>query len=140
MKQVAQSSNDGGVIYNAIELLRENDEFSLAEELEITRKCDNDTLFELYNDMVHDAFYDTGTWDRHLPREANRLADEIEIIEIRVDELEISGGDSVCVSARISMSIKGHSSEPGESSVDHSLSYAVDAHFEHDELEIDSVA
>jgi restriction endonuclease len=140
LKQVARSSNDGGVIYNAIELLRENGEFSLGEELEITRRCDSDTLFELYNDMVHDVFFDTGTWDHHLPREANRLADEIEIIKIRVDELDISGGDSVCVSARISMDIKGHSSEPNEPSVDHCLSYAVDAHFEHDGLEIDSIA
>jgi len=42
LKEVARASQDGGVVYNAIAMLREND-FTSDEELEITRKRDRDT-------------------------------------------------------------------------------------------------
>jgi hypothetical protein len=35
------------------------------------------TLFELYQQMAHDALYYTGTWDHRLPREVQNFADNV---------------------------------------------------------------
>jgi len=140
LKDIAEISTNGSIVYNAVEMLRESDAFTLEEELEITRKHDEDTLFELYQEMTYSALYDTGTWDDRLPKEARTFADDIEIVEIDVHELGFSGGDVVCVSARISMKLIGSSFDPDEPPAMGRFSFNVEAHLEGDGLEIDSVA
>jgi hypothetical protein len=140
LKDVAQTSHDGGVVYNAVEMLRENDEFTLAEEVEIARQCDRETLFELYQQMAHDILSDSGTWDQRLPEQIERFANDVEMVDTEVDDLDFSGGDALCVTARVSMRIRGSSPDPNEPPVEGDFSYIVEAHFEGDGLEIDSIA
>jgi hypothetical protein len=63
LRVVARNASDGGVVYNTIEMLRETDDFTLEDELEITRKCDSDTLFDLYQDVAHEILEDTSVWN-----------------------------------------------------------------------------
>lgn len=75
-----------------------------------------------------------------LPREVQSFADQVEIIEIQVDDLDIFGGSSVCASAQVSLNVTGYSADSNEPPVTRRLTYAVEAHFEPDGLEIDSMA
>ena len=139
LKIIAQISNDNGVIYNAIEMLRESGSFTLEEELKITSKCDSDTLFELYNQMAHDALYDTGAWDDRLPKEIRMLSDCITIDNIDVDELIFSGGEGVYVSARVRIKVTGSPYDPDEAPAQGRFTCNVGAYFDRNGLVIDSV-
>jgi Restriction endonuclease len=56
----AKDTNDNAKLFNSIEILREDDDFDLNQEIEITQRCDSETLFELYRDMIHQDLSDKG--------------------------------------------------------------------------------
>jgi hypothetical protein len=140
LQAVARISSDGGVIYNAIDMLRETEDFILGDEIEITRKCDPDTLFELYRDLAHDILEDKSVWDWRLPNDVQRHADKVELSRVRIEDLEFEGGDAVCLRARLTLRAYGSSFDPAEPSVgERDFSYDIEAHLEADGIEIDTV-
>jgi hypothetical protein len=140
LQLIARTANDGGIVYNVIEMLRETDELSLGDEIEITRKCDPDTLLELYRELAHDILEDTGVWDWRLPGNVQRYADRVELLRVRIGDLEFAGGETVALSARLTLHVYGSSSDPSEAPIGEAeFSYNIEAHFEADGIEIDSV-
>jgi hypothetical protein len=79
LKNVVEISTEKYIIYNAIDMLRESGELSLKDELDITRRCDSDTLYELYYEQVHLILEDLASWaGEHLKRhgiDAERVVD-----------------------------------------------------------------
>jgi Restriction endonuclease len=139
LRVVGKNTSDGAVIFNVVEILRETDDFDLEQELEITRKCDPDTLFELYGEMTLDILQDVGTWDWRLPGDIERFADKIVVESAKIDDLEFCGGDAVNLSARLTLVVFGHSSNPEEPSRRDSFSYNIIGYWLPDGIEIESM-
>jgi hypothetical protein len=99
LKAVAKTSTDNGVIYNAIEILRESDDVDLNDELTITRHFDRDTLYDLYHDMVRDDFGSSRTWKRPLGEYIS--SGELDLGTIGIGELTFKGGQGVSFNAHI---------------------------------------
>jgi hypothetical protein len=105
LRIIGRDSTDGAVIFNVVEVLRETDDFDLEQELEITKKCDYETLFELYQEMTLDVLHDVGTWEWRLPGEVERFADRIDVESAEIDDLEFYGGDAVNLEARLTLRV-----------------------------------
>jgi hypothetical protein len=137
---VAKTTPENSLIFNAVQILREYDDFSQEEEIEITRRCDYETLFELYHESTHEFLGDTGIWEDRLPREAHRSFDHVVLQDVkRVDDLEFSGGDSVSFTARVDLVVDGQSSDPEEPSGTGTFSCTVSGYLTDDGIEIESV-
>jgi hypothetical protein len=65
----AKATNDNAKVFNSIEILREDEDFDLNQEIEITQRCDSETLFELYRDLIHQELEDPSIWGDRLPSE-----------------------------------------------------------------------
>ena len=138
---VAKTTPENSLIFNAVQILREYEDFSQEEEIEITRRCDHETLFELYHESTYEFLWDTGIWEDRLPREVHRSFDHVVLQDVkRVDDLEFSGGDSVSFTARVDLVVDGHSSDPeeGPSGTD-TFSCTVSGYFTDYGIEIESV-
>lgn len=123
----AQATEDSAIIFNLIGILREFDQFSNELEYEIAARCDEETLWELYQDVVEEGLSDTSYWYGQLPSQVERFHEEIEIIDIKVDELQFSGGDAVSFNAILRFDVKGGTDdgEHGYSSDRDTFTYAV---------------
>ncbi len=139
LKSVASEARDDAVVYNAIEILRESEDFSFEDELQCAKRCDSDTLFELYRDIAHQALEDVDTWDWRLPPDIQNYADRVKLKAARIDDLGFSGGDRINLSARLSLSVGWESSDPDNPSGTAEFHYDVAGRFEIDGIEIDSV-
>src|SRR5207249_4368378 len=140
LREVARTSNKDRWIYQAIETLRETNSFTLAEELDAARRCNSETLFELYRHLAHDDLDDTNTWNHRLPSEVSFLDDNVELVEARIDDLEFAGGDVVGLKASLCLTAIGHSGDPDlPSEGRRDFNYTIEAHWEHDGIEIDSI-
>jgi hypothetical protein len=140
LRSIAKTATDMGVCYNSIEILREANNFSLEDEIEITRRYDSDTLFELYHELAHQILEDTGVWDWRLPNDIQQFADNVELLSARLDDLEFLGEEAVCLRAHLRLMVRGTSSDPEEPSPGKDeFSYNIEAHFEADGIEIESI-
>ena len=104
-------AEDSGRIYNLIEILREFDEFSDDLELSVAARCDEETLWELYREVVEERLSDTSYWNNRTPREIERFHEEIEIVDVEVDDLQFSGGDAITFDASLRFNVKGTTDE-----------------------------
>jgi hypothetical protein len=107
LKEVARVSTDSGVLYNVIEALREDPDFGLEEELEITRRFDYETLHELYHDLTKEMLEEKNVWNWRLPTDALLHDDHVELESVSVHDLEFSGGDAVSVAGRVRLTVNG---------------------------------
>jgi hypothetical protein len=123
----AQETEESAIIFNLIEVLREFDQFSNELEYEIAARCDEETLWELYQDVVEESLSDTSYWHGRLPSQIERFHEEIEIMNIKVEELQFSGGDAVSFNAVLQFDVKGTTDEDeyGYSSGRDTFTYAV---------------
>ena len=103
----ANTSTDDARIFNAVEILREHSDFGLQEELEITKKCDPETLYDLYHELAHESLEDIGLWEQHMPNQVECFADRAHIVDASVDELEFQGGEGVSLTAYVSLKAEG---------------------------------
>ena len=99
LKTVAEISTDGRVIYNAIEMLRESGDFYMMDELEITRRRDSDTLYELYFEKVHDILEDLPSWAAELIKP--HVGDVDHVVDVDIESVTFSGGSKVSVSTGV---------------------------------------
>lgn len=140
LRVVARKSLDNSVVYNVIEIMRESDDFDLESELEITKKCDSETLFDLYGEMTRDVLEDDSVWSWRLPSEVECFDDVVEIKSVKIEDLMFSGGDVVSVSASLTLTVCGHSSHPERlSSGARDFSYEIQGYWLSDGIEIDSI-
>jgi hypothetical protein len=107
-----KSTNDNAKLFNSIEILREDDDFDLNQEIEITQRCDSETLFELYRDLIHQDLEDTSIWEGQLTSEMQRMADEVSVANASLEEVELTGGDGISFSAIVSLDLTGESQGP----------------------------
>jgi hypothetical protein len=136
---VAKTTPENSLIFNAVQILREYDNFSQEEEIEITRRCDDETLFELYHESVYDGL-DTAILADRLPREVHRSFDHFVLRDIeRVDDLEFSGGDAVTFTALVHLLVDGHSFDSEEPPGTSTFYCTVSGHLTDDGIEIESV-
>jgi hypothetical protein len=138
LRVLARRSQDSAIVFNAIEILRESDDFSLDRELEITKRCDPDTLFELYRDMTYDSLQDVGAWNWRLPSEVERYDDNVEVESATIEDLEFEGGDAINLSARLTLEVSGSSSDPCRPSRGRT-SFDVKGYWLYDGIEIESI-
>jgi len=140
LKASAETSTKDGIIYNAIEMLRESGMFTLADELKITRLCDSDTLYDLYYQKAHDTLNDPHVW--------NGLADGLrqtvlrphdDVADVDIVDLSFSGGSRVSVRASVSMNVLDDSDDSDESRPERTVLCKVDSHFDGFGLIIDSI-
>jgi hypothetical protein len=137
---VAKTTPENSLIFNAVQILREYDDFSQEEEIEITRRCDDETLFELYHELAYDCLSDTGIWEDRLPRKVHRSFDHVILRDVkRIDDLEFSGGHAVSFTACVNLVVDGHSSDPGEPSGTDTFSCTVSGCLTDDGIDIESV-
>lgn len=108
--RVAKTTHENSLIFNAVQILREYDDFHQEEEIEITKRCDNETLFELYHTSIFDRLDDPMIWEDRLP---DKVYQSLQAVK-RIDDLEISGGDRISFTARVDLVVEGHSSDPEE--------------------------
>jgi hypothetical protein len=135
---VAKTTPENSLTFNAVQILREYDDFSQEEEIEITRRCDYETLFELYHQSTYEFLGDPGVWKYRLPRRAHRSFDHIAYVD-KIEDLEFSGGDSVSFTAGVRFVLEGHSSDPGEPWRTDTYSVTVSGYLTDDGIEIESV-
>lgn len=108
----AKHTNDNARLFNSIEILREDDDFDLSQEIEITQRCDSETLFELYRDLIHQGLEDTSIWEDRLTSEMQRMADEVSVTTATVEDVEFTGGDGISFRATMSLDLEGVSDDP----------------------------
>jgi hypothetical protein len=101
----AGDTKDNAKLFNSIEILREDDDFDLSDEILITQRCDSETLFELYNDTIHQDLGDISVWEDRLPWDLQRMGDEVSVTDANVEDIEFSGGDSITFRATVSLSV-----------------------------------
>jgi hypothetical protein len=107
----AQTTKDSGRIFNLIEILQEFDEFSDNLELSVAARCDEETLWELYEGIVQELLSDSSYWNARAPREIERFHEEIEIEDIQVEDLQFIGGDAVNFEASLRFDVRGTTDE-----------------------------
>jgi Restriction endonuclease len=135
-----KATNDNARLFNSIEILREDDDFDLSQELEITQRCDSETLFELYRDLIHQDLEDASIWEDRLTGEMRRMADEVSVTDASLEEVEFTGGDGISFSATVSLDLEGVSGDPeGGWRSNDTFSCRVTGHVSGDGIEIDSV-
>jgi hypothetical protein len=138
---VAKTASENSLIFNAVQILREYDDFSQEEEIEITRRCDDETLFELYHESTYDCLVDTGIWEDRLPRKIHRSFDHVALREVKtIDDLEFSGGPAVSFTASVKLVVDGHSFDPEEPSGSDTFYCTVNGYLTDDGIDIESVA
>jgi hypothetical protein len=103
----AKNTNDNAKLFNSIEILREDDDFDLNQEIEITQRCDSETLFELYRDMIHQDLSDKDNWIDHLTFEMRSMADEVSVDSAILDDVEFQGGDGISFKAILMLDLQG---------------------------------
>ncbi|MGJ4973447.1 restriction endonuclease [Bradyrhizobium sp. HKCCYLRH1073] len=106
----ATITEDSATIFNLIEILQEFDQFSLNLEHSIAARSDEETLWDLYHDVVEDRLWDKGYWWDGLPDELDRFNhehDEIDITDIDVDHLQFRRGDSIKWNASVIFHMTG---------------------------------
>jgi hypothetical protein len=103
----AKDTNDNAKLFNSIEILREDDDFDLNQEIEITQRCDSETLFELYRDMIHQDLSDKDNWIDHLTVEMRSMADEVSVDSAILDDVEFQGGDGISFKATLVLDLQG---------------------------------
>jgi hypothetical protein len=108
----AKATNDNARLFNSIEILREDEDFDLGQEIAITQRCDGETLFELYRDMIHQDLEDPGDWEDRLTSEMLRIADRVSVSDASLEELELTGGDGISFSATVSLKLEGVWEDP----------------------------
>jgi hypothetical protein len=106
------ATNDNAKLFNSIEILREDDDFDLNQEIEITQRCDSETLFELYRDLIHQELEDTSIWEDRLTDEMQRMADEVSVANASLEDIEFTGGYGISFSAIVSLDLEGQSQGP----------------------------
>ncbi len=111
-----RDTSDNARLFNVIEILRENDDFDMEQEIEITQKCDGETLFELYGDLMHQELEDNTFWENNLTHEMQQFADRVYVSNAKLEEVELIGGDGVSFDATVSVSVEGVSNDPEEMS------------------------
>jgi Restriction endonuclease len=111
LKLVAEISTDDRVIYNAIEMLKESGDFSVKDELEITRRRDSDTLYDLYFDKVHDILEDLESWAGELLKPHG--VDVVHVVDVDIEREAFSGGSKVSVSTGVIAYVRDDLDDPG---------------------------
>src|SRR5262249_25402863 len=127
--------------FNAIEILREDDEFDFNDEIEIAKDCDPETLFELYHEIALDRLQDQYVWEERMPTKLRRSADEIEILDVDIDDLQFEGGAGISLSASVCLTVNSHSIDPDgrEWSGRNKFTLQVTGYLGDEGVEIDSV-
>ena len=110
----AKSTNDNAKLFNSIEILREDEDFDRNQEIEITQRCDSETLFELYRDLIYQELEDAGIWEDQLTSEMQRMADEVSVTNANLDDVEFTGGDGISFRATVTLELEGLSQNDGE--------------------------
>ncbi len=111
-----RDTSDNARLFNVVEILRENDDFDMEQEIEITQKCDSETLFELYGGLMHQELQDTSFWESNLTPEMQRFADRVYVSNARLEEIDLAGGDGVSFDSIVSVFVEGVSNDPEEMS------------------------
>jgi hypothetical protein len=137
----AQTTEDSTRIFNLIEILREFDQFSDDLEQSLAARCDEETLWELYQDVVEERLSDTSYWHMRTPSEIERFHEEIEIVDIKVDDLQFSGGDAITFDAALQFDVRGATDdgEYGHHSSRGTFTYAVSGYLERSRVTIDDI-
>src|SRR5258708_12990769 len=76
-------------------MMREKDDFDMEQEIEITQKCDSETLFDLFGGLMHQELQDTSFWESNLTPEMQRFADRVYVSNARLEEIDLAGADGV---------------------------------------------
>jgi hypothetical protein len=99
------------------------------------------TLFDLYHIVVEEHLSDTSYWYNRTPVEIERLANETEIVDIEVEDLEFNGGDGVTFDATLRFRVNGSSHNgPGDFlSISDQFTYAAAGYLEGSNPVIDAI-
>jgi hypothetical protein len=137
----AQTTDDNARIFNLIQILREFDGFSSDLEQSIATRCDAETLFDLYHEAVDETLLDTAYWSNRTPPEIERFADEIEIVDIDVDDLQFNGGDGITFDAVLRFRVNGSTDDGpyGHHSSSDKFTYAVTGYLDGSRATVDDI-
>ena len=108
----AEASHDDGFLFNAIDMLREFDDFSPYDEIELARRCDPDTLHEMYRDTVVDGLMETSRFMGHMPPSILRTDDDVHLGDVSVSKVEFAGGRDIRFTASVKLAVSGYSLDP----------------------------
>jgi len=108
----AEESSDSGFLFNAIEILREYDDFTRYDEYKIARKCDGDTLTEMYGDFVKDALMNYSKFDDDLPSTIVQFDNDVIIDSVSVGNAYLTSSGSIDFCADITFGVRGDSPNP----------------------------
>jgi hypothetical protein len=134
LKAVAKTSGDASVIFNAVDILRENRYFTFDEELKITCNFDRDLLHELYGDWVDETFRNRSFWTSHIYG-----FDECQIRTIDITGIDFYGGESgIFVTAKVEVDFDVLV-DPDEPPRMFTRRFTAEAHLENGDVAIDSV-
>ncbi|QLH71679.1 restriction endonuclease [Rhodopseudomonas palustris] len=128
---LAQKDDDSSRIYNVIKILREFEQFTDEVELSVAARCDQETLWELYDDLVLLNLTDETFWDQHTLWEIERFHEFTEIKNIEADEVEFATDDGVLFTAMVHFDVYG-STDDGDNgySGNETFAYRVTGHLE----------
>ncbi|CAA2161118.1 hypothetical protein MBRA_06278 [Methylobacterium brachiatum] len=110
----AERSNDSAFIFNAIEILREFEDFDLTTETKLAENCDEETLYEMYHSLVEDALGSFNRFIEQLPKRIYNIDDNLDIENVTINELRFKGGSGVSFTAQIELDVRGWSSDPNK--------------------------
>lgn len=103
----AQEERDSGRTFNLLQILREFDSFTDDLELAIAAHCDDETLWELYDDFVVQSLSEEIFWESQMPGQIERFHESVEINSIEVNEVLLTGGDSISFEAQVHFDVSG---------------------------------
>jgi hypothetical protein len=112
LRNIVEVSNDNSILYNSFEILREDDNFTFEEELELAKRYDSELLSDLYRDIVLDSISDLPPWEARLPSSAANYDDNVELERVEIDDLEFGGGDAVSFFGTVHLTVRGWSNDP----------------------------
>lgn len=128
----ALTTTDSGRLFNLIKILREFDQYSDELELVVAARCDDETLFELYGEVVEENLVDNNFWYNRMPEEIALFHNEIEINYIAMDDLQFGGGSAITFEATLEFDVKGTTDdgERGYHSAGGSFTYRISGHLD----------
>lgn len=125
--EVVEKNLNDDITYNAIEILRENRDFTFEQEVEITKNYESWLLYDLYHEFVENDFNSKSFWRDKIYQELSQIHLHFEIEDLKISDLEFSGGEGINYSANVELLLSAYEEDHEQP---HSLHVAYVCFFE----------